>query len=110
TLAFAHFGMKSAHVDARRVIVTDHRHTQAAPLFAETYKRLADVIPPLAKDGIVVMGGFIGATAEGVTTTLGRGGSDFTPSIGGRGLGAEETPLWTDADGQPTALPAILPA
>src|SRR5882724_4229550 len=86
TLAFAHFGMKSAHVDARRVIVTDHRHTQAAPLFAQTYKQLATVIPPLAKDGIVVMGGFIGATENGVTTTLGRGGSDFTASIVGAGI------------------------
>src|SRR3989475_4272860 len=109
TLAFAHFGMKSAHVDARRVIVTDHRHTQAAPLFAETYKRLADVIPPLAKDGIVVMGGFIGATAEGVTTTLGRGGSDFTASIVGAGIGAEEIQIWTDVDGMLTADPTILP-
>src|SRR6266446_3792666 len=108
TLAFGHFGMKSAHVDARRVIVTDHRHTQAAPLFAQTYKQLATVIPPLAKDGIVVMGGFIGATENGVTTTLGRGGSDFTASIVGAGIGAEEIQIWTDVDGMLTADPTIL--
>src|SRR6266849_2456376 len=108
TLAFAHFGMKAVHVDARRVIVTDHRHTQAAPLFAQTYKQLATVIPPLAKDGIVVMGGFIGATAEGVTTTLGRGGSDFTASIVGAGIGAEDIQIWTDVDGMLTADPTIL--
>src|SRR6185437_8152273 len=109
TLAFAHFGMKTAHVDARRVIVTDHRHTQAAPLYAETYARLAKVIPPLAKDKIVVMGGFIGATEDGVTTTLGRGGSDFTASIVGAGIGAEEIQIWTDVDGMLTADPTILP-
>ena len=108
SLAFAHFGMKAAHVDARRVIVTDHRHTQAAPLYPETYARLAALIPPLAKDRIVVMGGFIGATEEGVTTTLGRGGSDFTASIVGAGVGAEEIEIWTDVDGMLTADPTIL--
>jgi aspartate kinase len=108
SLAFAHFGMKAAHVDARRVIVTDHRHTQAAPLYPETYARLAALIPPLAKDRIVVMGGFIGATEEGVTTTLGRGGSDFTASIVGAGIGAEEIEIWTDVDGMLTADPTIL--
>ncbi len=109
SLAFAHFGMKTTHVDARRVMVTDHRHTQAAPLYAETYRRLASVIPPLMKDGIVVMGGFIGATEDGVTTTLGRGGSDFTASIVGAGIGAEEIQIWTDVDGMLTADPTILP-
>jgi aspartate kinase len=112
SLAFAHFGMRSAHIDSRRVIVTDHRHTQAAPLYAETYARLAKVIPPLAsgKDSsIVVMGGFIGATEGGVTTTLGRGGSDFTASIVGAGVGAEEIQIWTDVDGMLTADPTIFP-
>src|SRR6185436_3272922 len=56
SLALAHFGMKTAHVDSRRVIVTDHRHTQAVPLYPETYARLAHVIPPLAKEKVVVMG------------------------------------------------------
>jgi aspartate kinase len=109
SLAFAHFGMKAAHVDSRRVIVTDHRHTQAAPLYHETYARLAATIPLLAKDKIVVMGGFIGATEDGVTTTLGRGGSDFTASIVGAGIGAEEIQIWTDVDGLLTADPTILP-
>jgi len=85
-LAFEHFGLPSVHVDSRRLIVTDHRHTQAAPIFAETYRRLAEVLPPLAKDKIVVMGGFIASTEEGVTTTLGRGGSDFTAAIVGAGV------------------------
>jgi aspartate kinase len=101
--------MDAVHVDARKVIVTDDRHTAAAPLFAETYARLAKTIPPLAAKQVVVMGGFIGATAAGVTSTLGRGGSDFTASIVGAGIGAGEIQIWTDVDGMLTADPAILP-
>ncbi|MFN7993547.1 MAG: lysine-sensitive aspartokinase 3 [Bryobacteraceae bacterium] len=109
TLAFRHFGMEAAHVDSRQVIVTDKRHTQAAPLFQETYARLGATVPLLAKDRVVVMGGFIGATQDGVTSTLGRGGSDFTASIVGAGIGAEEIQIWTDVDGMLTADPTILP-
>ncbi|MGI8990793.1 MAG: lysine-sensitive aspartokinase 3 [Bryobacteraceae bacterium] len=109
TLAFRHFGMPSVHVDARKVIVTDRRHTQAAPILHETYARLAVLLPPLAADNIVVMGGFIGATEDGVTTTLGRGGSDFTASIVGAGVSAEEIQIWTDVDGMLTADPTLLP-
>jgi len=113
SLAFRHFGMDTAHLDSRQVIVTDRRHTQAAPLYAETYARLAAVVPTLARnnaeDRIVVMGGFIAATEDGVTTTLGRGGSDFTASIVGAGIGAEEIQIWTDVDGMLTADPTILP-
>ena len=108
-LAFQRFGIKAAHLDSRRVIVTDKRHTQAAPDFAETYARLAATIPPMARDAVVVMGGFIGSTKDGVTTTLGRGGSDFTASIVGAGIGAEEIQIWTDVDGMLTADPTILP-
>ena len=109
TLAFRHFGMDTAHVDSRRVIVTDNRHTQAAPLFAETYARLAKTIPPLTTKQVVVMGGFIASTEDGVTTTLGRGGSDYTASIVGAGIGAKEIQIWTDVDGMLTADPTILP-
>jgi aspartate kinase len=108
-LAFEHFGLPATHVDSRRVIVTDHRHTQAAPLFPETYRRLAEVLPPLAQQKVVVMGGFIASTEEGVTTTLGRGGSDFTASIVGAGVSAQEIQIWTDVDGMLTADPTILP-
>jgi len=107
-LAFRHFGMETAHLDSRQVIVTDRRHTQAAPIYPETYARLAATIPPLAENKIVVMGGFIGATEDGVTTTLGRGGSDFTASLVGAGIGAEEIQIWTDVDGMLTADPTIL--
>ena len=65
-------------------------------------------IPPLAAKHVVVMGGFIGATEDGVTTTLGRGGSDYTASIVGAGIGAEEIQIWTDVDGMLTADPTIL--
>src|SRR5580658_7910527 len=109
TLAFNHFGLPAVHVDSRRVIVTDHRHTQAAPLYHETYRRLSETIPPLAARQVVVMGGFIASTLEGVTSTLGRGGSDFTASIAGAGIGAEEIQIWTDVDGMLTADPTILP-
>ena len=101
--------MDAVHVDARDVIVTDKRHTQATPLFAETYARLGETIPALAEKQVVVMGGFIAASKDGVTTTLGRGGSDFTASIVGAGIGAEEIEIWTDVDGMLTADPTILP-
>jgi aspartate kinase len=109
SLAFEHHGIPSIHLDSRRVIVTDHRHTQAGPLFPETYRRLAETVPGLARERVVVMGGFIGSTEEGVTSTLGRGGSDFTASIVGAGIGAEEIQIWTDVDGMLTADPTILP-
>jgi aspartate kinase len=109
TLAFNHFGLPAIHLDSRKVIVTDHRHTQAAPLFPETYRRLEATIPALAADRVVVMGGFIAATEEGVTSTLGRGGSDFTASIVGAGIGAEAIEIWTDVDGMLTADPTIMP-
>jgi aspartate kinase len=101
--------MPAEHLDSREVVVTDRRHTQAAPLFPQTYGRLAAAVPPMAARAVVVMGGFIGATEDGVTTTLGRGGSDFTASIVGAGIGAEEIQIWTDVDGMLTADPTILP-
>ena len=109
TLAFRHFGMPAEHLDSRKVILTDKRHTQAAPNFPETYKRLATTVPALALDSVVVMGGFIGASEDGVTTTLGRGGSDFTAAIVGAGIAADEIQIWTDVDGMLTADPTILP-
>jgi len=102
-------GMNTAHVDARSVIVTDRRHTQAAPLFADTNRRLREIVVPMLDRSVVVMGGFIASNEEGVTTTLGRGGSDYTASIVGAGIGAEEIQIWTDVDGMLTADPTVLP-
>jgi aspartate kinase len=108
TSAFRNRGLDAIHLDSRKFIVTDHRHTQAAPIFAETNARLAS-IPPLAKKHVIVMGGFIASTEDGVTSTLGRGGSDYTAAIVGAGIGAEEIQIWTDVDGMLTADPTILP-
>ncbi len=108
TALFNDWGMKTVHVDSRDVIVTDRRHTQAAPLFEQTNTKLAGMIPALAHDAVVVMGGFIASTEDGVTTTLGRGGSDYTASIVGAGIGAEEIQIWTDVDGMLTSDPTIL--
>lgn len=109
TAAFRHFGMDAVHVDAREVIITDRRHTQAAPLYSRSYAKLDERVRPLAQGGkVVVMGGFIGSTQDGFTTTLGRGGSDFSASIVGAGIGAEEIQIWTDVDGMLTCDPRIL--
>jgi len=102
-------GMNAAHLDSRSVIVTDRRHTQAAPLFEETNRRLRETLVPMLDTSVVVMGGFIAANEDGVTTTLGRGGSDYTASIVGAGIGAEEIQIWTDVDGMLTADPTVLP-
>jgi len=105
---FRSCGMNAVHLDSRRVMVTDDRHTQAAPMFGETNARLALAIPDLADKTVIVMGGFIGSTVDGVTTTLGRGGSDYTASIVGAGIGAGEIQIWTDVDGMLTCDPTIL--
>jgi aspartate kinase len=99
-------GVPSVHVDARRVILTDDCHTQATPLYWETYAKLRR-LKELYSDRVPVMGGFIGATASGATTTLGRGGSDLSASIVGAGISAEEIQIWTDVDGMLTSDPRI---
>ena len=82
-LTFRQLGIDAVHVDSRSVIITDRRHAQAAPLYSRTYAKLEAIVKPLAEKQVVVMGGFIGATQDGFTTTLGRGGSDFTGAIVG---------------------------
>jgi aspartate kinase len=109
TARFRKLQINAVHLDARTVIVTDRRHTQAAPIFSETTKRLTATIPPLAaKHTVIVMGGFIASTEDGITSTLGRGGSDYTASIVGAGVGASEIQIWTDVDGMLTSDPTIL--
>ena len=107
TNLFHRHGLRAAHVDSRHLIVTDNRHTQAAPIYEETYRRLAGCLPRMIEKQVPVMGGFIASTADGVTTTLGRGGSDFTAAIVGAGIGAEEIQIWTDVDGMLTCDPRI---
>jgi aspartate kinase len=105
---FRKLGLSAAHLDSRTVLVTDNRHTQASPQFEQTNRKMKAAIPPLARDHVVVMGGFIASTEDGVTTTLGRGGSDYTASIVGAGIDATEIQIWTDVDGMLTTDPTIL--
>lgn len=103
-------GMDAVHVDARDVLVTDETHMRAVPQFEETYERLQRRVRPLVDEGHVpVMGGFIGATRKGVTTTIGRGGSDFSAAIAGAGLEASRIEIWTDVDGMMTTDPNLVP-
>ncbi len=108
--ALASRGLPAEWVDARRAIVTDAEHTAAPPLMEETTAALMALVDPMLAAGKVpVLGGFVGATAAGVTTTLGRGGSDYSAAIVGACLGAGEIQIWTDVDGMLTADPRIVP-
>jgi len=107
--AFADRGVESVWLDARRVLVTDAEHTAAAPDIDATCERAQAMIAPEAAAGrVTVVGGFIGATASGVTSTLGRGGSDYSAAIFGACLDADEIQIWTDVDGMLTADPRIV--
>jgi aspartokinase/homoserine dehydrogenase 1 len=90
--------------DCRQLILTDNNFGNAAVQFDETYRRLREYFAG-AKGKLVVLPGFIGATAKGETTTLGRGGSDYTAAIVAAGVGAELLEIWTDVDGMMTADP-----
>jgi aspartate kinase len=102
--------LAASWVDARRVMITTTEHTAAAPLLAETTAALSSIVNPLlGARRIPVVGGFVGSTHAGVTTTLGRGGSDYSAAIIGACLGAGEIQIWTDVDGMLTADPRIVP-
>ena len=108
--AFAALGLDSTMVDSRECVVTDHEHMRAVPLVEETNERLRVKVRPLLDQGRVpVMGGFIGATKAGITTTIGRGGSDYSAAIVGAGLDAERIEIWTDVDGMMTTDPNMCP-
>ncbi|MGA9814195.1 MAG: aspartate kinase [Terriglobales bacterium] len=108
--ALRSYGVNAALVDARECIVTDAAHTRATPLWDETNQRLQAVVLPLLEAGQVpVMGGFVGATRDGIPTTLGRGGSDFSASIVAAGLHASRIEIWTDVDGILTTDPNLCP-
>jgi aspartate kinase len=102
-------GIPATWVDARRAIVTDDEHTRAAPLMRETVAALrASVMPLLDAGHVPVLGGFVGATSQGITTTLGRGGGDYSGAIVGAGVDASEIQIWTDVDGMLTADPRVV--
>ncbi len=107
--ALTSHGLAASWVDARKAIVTSGEHTAAAPLWPETTKALQKTVDPeLIARRIPVIGGFVGATKAGVTTTLGRGGSDYSAAIIGACLGASEIQIWTDVDGMLTADPRVI--
>jgi aspartokinase/homoserine dehydrogenase 1 len=96
-------GIAATYIDARELIVTDARFGNAAVHFERTHARCIERFAHAS--GVSVVTGFIAATEQGETTTLGRGGSDYTASIIGAALGAEEIAIWTDVDGMMTADP-----
>jgi aspartate kinase len=109
--AFRVRGLPAEWVDARAVMVTDDHFTRAVPdgpRLAEAAR--ARVRPVALAGGVPVLGGFVGATAAGVTTTLGRGGSDYSASLLGAALEAELIEIWTDVDGLLTADPRVVPS
>lgn len=106
--ALNHGEIKASHVDARKCIVTDSKHGQANPLWDVTNERLRQTLEPLlGQRSVPVLGGFIASSADGVPTTLGRGGSDFTAAIVGAALGASRVEIWTDVDGVMTTDPKL---
>jgi aspartate kinase len=98
------------HVDSEEVVITDSRFGEASPLMDETRAAASRVLLPLVERHLIpVMGGFIGRTRDGATTTLGRGGSDYSAAIIGAAVGAREIQIWTDVDGMMTCDPRLIP-
>jgi aspartate kinase len=98
------------HVDSEEVVVTDAKFGEATPLMDATREAASRVLVPIVeRKRIPVMGGFIGRTQDGATTTLGRGGSDYSAAIVGAAVGAEEIQIWTDVDGMMTCDPRLIP-
>jgi aspartate kinase len=107
--AFASRGLNAAWVDSRACLVTDATYTRAVPQMGQTRERCKAKITPLLKKRIPLMGGFIAATADGIPTTLGRGGSDYSAAIVGAALDADRIEIWTDVEGMMTTDPRLCP-
>lgn len=103
-------GHPATAIDATELIVTDDNYLNASPDFVQTETKTQAHILPLLEQGIIpIVTGFIGATESGATTTLGRGGSDFSAAILGQVLSAKEVWIWTDVDGVMSADPRLVP-
>ena len=108
--AFAIAGLEGAHLDARLCIITDDQYGKAIPQEAPIEQRMLQHVLPLIEKGLTpVMGGFIGSNEAGITTTLGRGGSDFSAALVGGALHAGAIEIWTDVNGIMTTDPRICP-
>ena len=109
TLVLEEHGMPAEYVDARSCVITNNEHGNAAPLLEELQQKTCDeLLPLLDRKRIPVLGGFIGSTTEGVTTTLGRGSSDYSATLIGAAVHAREIEIWTDVDGIQTADPRLV--
>ncbi len=107
--AFSRMGIPSVAVDARRVMITTDDFGRAVPLAPEIAAASREFLRPILESGKVpVVGGYVGATASGITTTLGRGGSDYSAALFGAALEAEAIEIWTDVDGMLTADPRVV--
>jgi bifunctional aspartokinase / homoserine dehydrogenase 1 len=103
-------GVPSEAIEATELIITDSHHGGAEPLEEKTQQHCEARLRPLLDRGAVpVITGFIGATVDGVLTTLGRGGSDYSGTILGAAIGADEVIIWTDVNGVLTADPRLVP-
>jgi aspartate kinase len=108
--AFCELGVDAVHVDARQIIITDSQFQKAVPIDSAIELRATEKLLPLTAVGKVpVMGGFIAANEAGITTTLGRGGSDYTGALIGGALSADAIEIWTDVDGIMTTDPRVCP-
>jgi aspartate kinase len=111
TMILEHDFVPATYVDARRCILTDDHHGSANPLLPEVSRRTSLALNPLLEaKRVAVLGGFVGATATGATSTLGRGSSDYSATLIGAALRAAEIQIWTDVDGVQTADPAVVSA
>jgi len=107
--ALSEAGLPATTIDTREVVITDEVYQSASPLMDETTARCETLVKPIFTRGAIpVLTGFIGATRQGVTTTLGRGGSDFSGSIFGVGLDADEVWIWTDVTGVMSGDPRVV--
>lgn len=109
--AYQQLGIDAVHVDARTVMITDDQHGRAEPQVEAIAEAARDhLLPLLAAGKVPVLGGFIGSVfGTGVTTTLGRGGSDYSAALIGAAVKAEAIEIWTDVDGMLTADPRVIP-
>jgi aspartate kinase len=109
TIVLNERGIPASYVDARRCILTNAKHGSAKPLIEETCRQTrAELIPLLQGKRLPILGGFIAASENRATTTLGRGSSDYSATLFGAALSAREIQIWTDVDGVMTADPFLV--